>query len=212
MVGIDNGGAMTETAKNDSSDLAQIKVAARKAASAARKAAKQAAGDKASQSVADAFVRSLKPASGAIVSGFLPIGSEIDVLPALEAARGAGCKICLPCVIAPAQPLVFRLWSPGDPLVTEAFGTKAPADSAPAVAPDILIVPMLAFDRAGYRLGYGGGFYDRSLEALRRTKPVTAVGIAFAGQEVDIVPRGVYDQPLDWIVTEAGAFRPAGEE
>ncbi len=212
MVGIDNGGAMTETAKNDSSDLAQIKVAARKAASAVRKAAKQAAGEHAAERVAEIFVSALRPELGTVVSGFLPIGSEIDVLPALEAARGAGCKICLPCVIAPAQPLEFRLWSPGDPLVTEAFGTKAPADSAPAVAPDILIVPMLAFDRAGYRLGYGGGFYDRSLEALRRTKTVTAVGIAFAGQEVDIVPRGVYDQPLDWIVTEAGAFRPAGEE
>lgn len=199
---------MTETAKNDSSDLAQIKVAARKAASKARSAAKQDAGPDAARAVADHFMQALKPAEGRIVSGFLPIGSELNVLPTLEAARAAGCAICLPCVVAPAQPLVFRLWTPGDPLIEEAFGTRAPAESAAAVDPDILIVPLLAFDRAGYRLGYGGGFYDRSLEALRRTKSVTAVGMAFAGQQVELVPRGVYDQPLDWIVTETGAFRP----
>lgn len=202
---------MTETATNDSSDLAEIKVAARKAASAARKTAKRDAGAGAAQAVAENFIKALQPRPGSVVSGFLPIGSELNVLPLLDAVRAVGCAVCLPCVVAPAQPLVFRLWQPGDTLITEPFGTKAPAESAEAVAPDILIVPMLAFDRAGYRLGYGGGFYDRSLEFLRREKSVLAVGAAFSGQEVRTVPRGPFDQALDLVVTEVEAFRPSEE-
>jgi 5-formyltetrahydrofolate cyclo-ligase len=150
----------------------------------------------------------LEPLPGSTVSGFLPIGSEIDPRPALRRLRVMGMNICLPCVVAPDAPLVFRAWEEHDPLVEETFGTKAPAPSAPERDPDILMVPMLAFDGAGYRLGYGGGFYDRSLEALRARKRVTAVGVAFSGQRVDAVPRGPHDQPLDWIVTEGGAFRP----
>lgn len=191
--------------------LAAEKAAARKTASRRRKAARDAAGPGAVASVADSLARDLPLDGRPTVSGFLPIGSEIDVRPALERLRGLGCQICLPCVIAPETPLVFRLWREGDALVTEAFGTRAPAPSAPEVAPDILLVPMLAFDAAGYRLGYGGGFYDRSLDALRARKPVLAVGAAFAGQQVDRVPRGRHDQPLDRIVTEGGMIVPAAE-
>ena len=92
-------------------------------------------------------------------------------------------------------------------MVEETFGTRAPMPDAPEMEPDLLIVPMLAFDRSGFRLGYGGGFYDRTLERLRSMKPVTAVGVAFAGQEVAYVPHDDLDQPLDWIVTEREAIR-----
>ena len=107
--------------------------------------------------------------------------------------------------------MVFRLWKQGDALIEESFGTRAPAATATEVQPDILIVPLLSFDRAGYRLGYGGGFYDRTLEMLRKIKPVLAVGVAYSGQQVDAVLRGPYDQPLDWILTESGGFQPDRE-
>lgn len=142
------------------------------------------------------------------VSGFLPIGSEIDTRPLLQQVLDRGGDICLPAVIQRDHPLQFRQWRDGDLLIDEDFGTKAPAPTAKVVQPDILIVPLLAFDRAGYRLGYGGGFYDRSLEQLRRNKPVLAVGVAFAGQESGSVPRDENDQPLDWIITEREAFQP----
>lgn len=188
--------------------IASEKAAARKAASRQRKEARAAAGPDAATTVADILARDLPASGGVTVSGFLPIGSEIDVRPALERLRALGCDICLPCVVAPDTPLVFRRWREGDPLVTEAFGTRAPAPDAPVVEPDILLVPMLAFDAAGYRLGYGGGFYDRSLDALRARKAVLAVGVAFDGQRVAAVPRGPFDQPLDRIATETGMLVP----
>ncbi|HUF44987.1 MAG TPA: 5-formyltetrahydrofolate cyclo-ligase, partial [Aestuariivirgaceae bacterium] len=115
----------------------------------------------------------------------------------------------LPVVVARGQPLVFRAWAPGNPTVAGIWSIPVPLESAPELEPDVLIVPMLAFDGEGYRLGYGGGFYDRTLARLRAIKPVVAVGAAFAGQEVAQVPRGPHDEPLDWIVTEHGPKRPA---
>jgi len=115
----------------------------------------------------------------------------------------------LPCVEAAGAPLVFREWSPGDDLVEEPFGTRAPAPAATRHDPDVLLVPLLAFDRSGYRLGYGGGFYDRTLEALRAIKSISAVGVAYAAQEVQAVPRGERDQPVDLIVTEREVIRPS---
>ena len=201
---------MTESMIGNGADLAADKAAARKTASAARKTARGTAGPDAARRLADRFLAALAPGAGAVVSGFLPIGSEIDPGPAMARLRATGCRICLPCVVAPGTPLVFRLWREGDPLVAENFGTRAPSPDAEAVQPDILMVPMLAFDAAGYRLGYGGGFYDCSLAALRARKPVLAVGVAYEGQRVGAVPRGPRDQPLDWIVTDQGACR-AGE-
>jgi len=192
---------------DDEKSLDDVKVAARKSASSARKAARDAAGPDAATRVARHLLSGIPMTGGATISGFLPIGSEIDVRPALEEALVAGHDVCLPCVIAAGEPLVFRRWREGDTLVKEDFGTQAPSPNAPELKPDILLVPMLAFDEDGYRLGYGGGFYDRSLEALRREKPVLAVGVAYAGQRVDRVPRGPYDQPLDWVITEDGALQ-----
>ena len=110
-------------------------------------------------------------------------------------------------VIAKNTPLVFRQWAPGDALVLGRWNIKVPPEEAPEVLPDVLLVPLLAFDRRGFRLGYGGGFYDRTLEKLRTLKKVTAIGIAYAGQEVDAVPYEEFDQRLDWIMTEKESFK-----
>jgi 5-formyltetrahydrofolate cyclo-ligase len=136
------------------------------------------------------------------LSGYLPIRSEID--PRLAMAAHAG-PVGVPVIDGPGLPLRFRCWAPGAVLVPGAFGALIPQTGADLV-PKVLIVPLLAWDRQGYRLGYGGGFYDRTLELLRRTGPVTAVGLAFAGQECSAVPRDAFDQPLDALITEDGVL------
>lgn len=192
----------------DSDQLAAEKAAARKAASARRRAFHAENAESAVETLTTNVLNALAPRAGQVVSLFLSIGSEVSLVPLMRRLERLGVVVVLPCVVAPATPLVFRRWKEGDPLVTEKFGTKAPAPEAEAFDPDILIVPMLAFDRAGYRLGYGGGFYDRSLEGLRKHKQVTAAGVAYSAQEMDVVPRGKFDQPLDWVITEAEAFQP----
>ena len=136
-------------------------------------------------------------------SVFTALGDEIDVKPLLAQLHAAGHPIGLPVVLGKGQPLVFRAWHPGLALVAGGFKTEVPPQSSPELVPQVLIVPLLAFDAEGYRLGYGGGFYDRTLEKLRKSgaRPL-AVGVAFAAQHVARVPRDAYDQPVDWIVTE----------
>ena len=152
------------------------------------------------------FLDSLGFANGAVVSGYLPVDDEFDVVPFLAAANRHGCATGLPFVSGKGEPLVFRAWAPGDALVDGALNIPVPPDDAPVVVPSLLLVPMLAFDAAGYRLGYGGGFYDRTLVLLKTSNPSTlAVGVAYAAQQVDAVPRNHFDQPLDWIITEEGA-------
>ncbi len=140
--------------------------------------------------------------SGAIVSGFMPLKSEINPLPLLRKLAEAGARLALPVVAGKGQPLIMRGWAFGAPLASGVWGIKEPVADAPAVDPDILIVPLLAFDRRGYRLGYGSGYYDMTLTALRATKPVAAVGIAYAAQEVDTVPITPRDARLDLVLTE----------
>ena len=188
-------------------ELSQIKAQARKAASSRRKAA-FAEDDGSAITKIEALFRDMEPANARVISGFLPIGSEIDLRPMLASLGEDGHCIVLPCVVGNEMPLKFRAWKLGDPLVKENFGTVAPADTAPEHAPDIILAPMLAFDRKGYRLGYGGGFYDRSLEMLRKTKQVLAIGVAYAAQEVEDVPHDGLDQPLDMIITEEEIIRP----
>lgn len=142
-----------------------------------------------------------------IVSGFYPYRSEISTLPLLERLAAEGWQTALPIVLGPGMPLQFRAWKPGDAMGKGEWDIPIPLETAPEVLPDVLFVPLLAFDRAGYRLGYGGGFYDRTLAKLRAIKPVTAIGTAYAGQQVEDVPRGEYDAPLDWILTEEGPFK-----
>lgn len=143
----------------------------------------------------------------AIVSGFYPFRSEISTLPLLSALAAQGFMTALPIVMGEGLPLVFRQWREGDDMGKGDWDIPIPLDSAPEVLPDVLFVPLLAFDQQGYRLGYGGGFYDRTLAKLRAIKPVVAIGTAYSGQQVDEVPRGEFDAPLDWILTEKGPMR-----
>lgn len=143
------------------------------------------------------------------VSAFLPIGSEIDTLPTMRALADMGHVTALPVVMGKGQPLIFRKWFVGEKLVPAAFGTSEPQPSEPEIIPDVILAPMLAFDSDGYRLGYGGGFYDRTIEKLEQAGPVTTIGIAFSAQRVDTVPRGPHDKPLQWIATESGLIKTA---
>ena len=183
------------------------KAALRKSAGRRRKAAAAAAAGDVAAALRRAFEAVPQPTAPTTVSGYWPIGSEIDPLPILEAYDASGHTLGLPVVEAPARPLLFRRWRPGNVLHAAGFGLQEPDASSPAVTPRLLLVPLLAFDRAGYRLGYGGGFYDRTLAKLRAADPgCLAVGLAYAAQEVEAVPREATDQPLDWIVTETEAI------
>jgi 5-formyltetrahydrofolate cyclo-ligase len=155
------------------------------------------------------FQASVHLPRGAVVSGYWPLPGELDIRPLMQQIHEAGHRIALPVVKAKGQPLFFRHWTPGTALIQGAFKVMTPPEGAPELEPQVLLVPMLAFDAAGYRLGYGGGFYDRTLEKRRHEAhsghPVLAIGIAFAAQETESLPRGPFDQRLDWIATEAWA-------
>lgn len=142
-----------------------------------------------------------------ILAGYWPFGSEMDVRPALVALDRTGVLLTLPEVVAKERPLRFRAWRPDEALVEGDHGTFHPLTTAPLMRPDVLLVPLLAFDRQGYRLGWGGGYYDRTLELLRKTGECVAIGVAYSAQEVDEVPRDAYDQPLDWVITEQQAIK-----
>jgi 5-formyltetrahydrofolate cyclo-ligase len=146
-------------------------------------------------------------ASCKVVSAFFPYKSEIDTRPLLGKLASEGWTTCLPIVIALSAPLIFRRWMPGQPTTPGTWDIPQPTDDAALVEPDVLLVPMMAFDRVGYRLGYGGGFYDRTLEVLRAKKTITAIGVAYSAQEVDSVAHGDHDQTLDYILTEKGLLK-----
>jgi 5-formyltetrahydrofolate cyclo-ligase len=141
----------------------------------------------------------------AIVSGFWPIKDEIDVRPLMAELSREGCRLALPVVLGRGQPLLFRAWQPGDPLEAGVFGTLQPSARHETVEPDALLVPLLACDGDGWRLGYGGGFYDRTLQGLRARRKVTAMGVGFDAQLVAEVPHGPDDQRLDWMLTDRRA-------
>jgi 5-formyltetrahydrofolate cyclo-ligase len=164
----------------------------------------------AAQRVINQILRTFAPKPGTILSAFWSIGDEIEIQPLLHAAHALGCLCALPVVTAPRSPLTFRSWQPGTELIVSAFGIPEPGPERPEVTPDISIVPLLAFDRDGYRLGYGGGFFDRTIALMRsrpRVRPYIAAGVGFAGQEMAHVPREPHDERLDWIITEAEVIR-----
>ncbi|MDP6189650.1 MAG: 5-formyltetrahydrofolate cyclo-ligase [Gammaproteobacteria bacterium] len=136
------------------------------------------------------------------VSGFWPLAEELDTLPLLHALHTAGHQILLPVMQGAGKPLVFATWAPGDTLVTASFNTLEPASNQPRMVPNVMFCPLLAFDRKGYRMGYGGGFYDRSIAQIKASQKLLTIGVAFAAQEVDSIITGPYDMPLDKIVTE----------
>ena len=141
-----------------------------------------------------------------ILAGYWPMSTEMDVRPALVALDRIGVLMTLPEVAGKDRPLRFRAWSPDEALVEGDHGTFHPTSDAPLMRPDVLLVPMLAFDRRGYRIGWGGGYYDRTIEVLRKVGGCTAIGVAYGVQEVDEVPTDEYDQRLDWIITEQEAI------
>ena len=138
------------------------------------------------------------------VGAYCAQGTELDPGPILQAILDLNPKAqaALPVAAEKDAPLIFRLWRPGDPLKADAYGIPSPLPTAPQVLPNLMLTPVLAFDRKGGRLGQGGGHYDRTLANLRRQRPVFVLGVAFAGQEIDEVPMGIHDQRLDAIVTE----------
>ncbi|EEW26316.1 5-formyltetrahydrofolate cyclo-ligase [Rhodobacter ferrooxidans] len=179
--------------------LAAEKAATRTAAFATRKAAFAAGQGQAAELLADW----LAPHAGKVLAGYMAMRTEIDPTAAMAAHRG---PVCVPVIAGPAQPLKFREWTPGCEMIPGEFGALIPAEGA-WLDPQVLIVPLLAFDARGYRLGYGGGFYDRSLQGLRARHPVLATGFAFAAQQIPQVPIDATDQRLDAILTESGPVR-----
>jgi 5-formyltetrahydrofolate cyclo-ligase len=152
--------------------------------------------------LAEALLARHAPPEGAIIAGYWPMGDEMDPRPLMLALAARGHALALPVTPPRGQPLGFRAWAPGEGLRPGPMGTSEPAKGA-LLRPDILLVPLLAFDRAGRRLGYGGGYYDRTLAALPGAK---AIGIAYAGQEMAEVPAGPQDFRLPLIATEAGVI------
>ncbi|WP_294622234.1 5-formyltetrahydrofolate cyclo-ligase [uncultured Roseovarius sp.] len=181
-------------------DLTAIKAEARKAAFARRKAAHEAAGPGAAGHLSQV----LAGHRGVPLSGYMPIRTEIDPVPAMEEAAAHG-PVGVPVIQGKGLPLKFSRWEPGCALKEGPFGAMIP-ERDDFLEPEILIVPLVAFDRHGGRLGYGGGFYDRTLELLRSKRPTLAIGFAYAAQESDNLPLEPTDQPLDMIVTESGVL------
>jgi 5-formyltetrahydrofolate cyclo-ligase len=162
----------------------------------------------AAKAVAEHFFQSVPLAPGDIVAGYWRIKDEMDCQPILVRLMDSFQPVCLPVVLGDQQPLELRLWEQGTPLYEAGFGTLAPSELSPQVEPDVIVMPLLGYDKRGTRLGYGGGYYDRTLKRL--SKRPRLVGIAFAAQELDDIPREAHDVPLDLIITEHGArnFEP----
>jgi 5-formyltetrahydrofolate cyclo-ligase len=183
------------------SSLAGQKAALRRAALVRRDALPAAERQAAAEAIAARpFPLALKP--GVVVSGFMPLKSEINPLPLMRKLAGGGASLALPVVAGRGKPLIMRAYAIGEPLAAGVWGIREPKADAPEVEPDILLVPLLAFDRKGNRIGYGAGYYDMTINRLRGLKTVVAVGIAYAAQEVPEVPVMPRDARLDLVLTE----------
>jgi 5-formyltetrahydrofolate cyclo-ligase len=154
------------------------------------------------------FLRLAQP--GTAVSGFSSLPDEFRAWPLLRRLHGEGQALAMPVMQGKGLPLVFRAWAPGDAMDKAVWGIAEPKADKPALEPDIVLVPLLAFDAAGQRLGYGGGYYDRTLRDLRARKPIVAVGLAYDEQRIDAVPHLDYDERLDWVLRPSGPLRCTG--
>lgn len=155
------------------------------------------------KAAAEHFFKAVSFAPTDIIAGYWRIKDEMDCQPILVRLMDSLQPVCLPAVLGDDQPLSLRLWEPHMPLYEAGFGTLAPAEFAPLVEPDLIIMPLLGFDARGTRLGYGGGYYDRTLARLQKRPRL--IGLAFASQELEAIPRESHDIPLDMVVTEQGA-------
>ena len=197
------------TSTNESVDPADEKQVFRRAATKTRKRLfeQQTQADTAIAAHAAAL---LEQFGRGIYAAYLPIRSELSPLPLIARLADLSVQTAMPITPAPGNPLDFRLWAPGDMLEDGPYDTKQPAAKAPVCVPDVILTPMLAFDSGCWRLGYGGGFYDRSIGGLRQHgHAVTAIGIAFSGQQIEQVPTGPYDMALDAVLTPDGLIMPA---
>jgi 5-formyltetrahydrofolate cyclo-ligase len=203
--------AVSADPENPETSVVEAKARARAHAHGARAKAFVAA-PAAGAHVRDRFLSELLPSlnhrDGVIVAGYIPVRDELDPRPLLFAMEERGYPLAAPSVVGRGAPLVFRRWDVYASLAPGHFGIPEPPPHAPVVEPDLLLVPLLAFDRRGHRLGYGRGYYDRTLAGLRARRPIIAVGLAFAAQEVLSLPISDDDQRLDWIVTEAALIHP----
>ena len=181
------------------------KVTLRAAALAKRDALSSAQRDAAALAIA---ARGLPVAirPGMVVSGYSPIRSELDPIPLMRALAAQGARLALPVIAARDRPLSFRAWSSGDRLARGPFGILEPLPEAAELIPDIVLVPLAAFDRLGHRIGYGAGHYDRTLPLLRAARDIVTIGMAFAAQEIAVVPALPHDVALDYVLTETQSF------
>ncbi|MFT4277236.1 MAG: 5-formyltetrahydrofolate cyclo-ligase [Rhodopseudomonas sp.] len=141
---------------------------------------------------------------GTVVAGYAPIRGELDPFPMMQALAARGARLALPVVTGRGTPLLFRTWRDSDPLPRSALGIREPSPDAAEVTPDIVLVPLAAFDGNGHRIGYGAGHYDCTLEDLRARGPVVTIGLAFAMQQIPAVPADAHDVVLDYVLTEQG--------
>ena len=165
------------------------------------------AGPLAGDLLAGQFLEAIEMAAGEAVAGYWPMRQEIDPVPLMKRLFAAGQAVALPVIEKPEKTLSFRAWEPGQVLEDAEFGTSQPPPDAAVLRPKVLLVPLLAFDDRGFRLGYGGGYYDRTIAALRQRGELLAVGIAYDAQQVERVPDEDFDQRLDWVVTENAAWK-----
>lgn len=182
--------------------LEEAKDALRKQAHAVRAALSEDARIEAAKAVADHFFETVAYAPEDVIAGYWRIRDELDCQPILVRLMDSGQKVVLPVVEGDEAPLDLRVWEADAPLYEAGFGTLAPSDLAPRAIPDLVLMPLLGFDGEGTRLGYGGGYYDRTLAVLPK-KPLL-IGLAFAAQELSFIPREAHDVPLDAVVTETG--------
>jgi len=157
--------------------------------------------------VSEAGLNLMKRLHARTVAGYHPISSELDVLPLLRVLHEAGYALALPVTPKEKGPLAFRQWSPSDELTKGRFGILAPIVHKPDVTPDAILLPLLAFDKMGHRLGYGGGYYDKTLRLLRMSTEIVAIGVAYDEQETDALSNEEHDEVLDWLLTPSGARR-----
>jgi 5-formyltetrahydrofolate cyclo-ligase len=150
------------------------------------------------------------PQKPCVVSGFSSLPDEFRAWPLLRRLHGEGYALAMPVMQGKGLPLVFRAWAPGDAMDKAVWGIAEPKADKPVLEPDIVLVPLLAFDAPGWRLGYGGGYYDRTLRGLRARKSIVAIGLAYDESQVDAVPHLDYDERLDWVLRPSGPLRCVG--
>ncbi len=183
-----------------------LKAAARRRARIRRAAVPAAVRDGAGARAAEHFLAAIPLSPKSIISAYWPLGDELDSRPLLHALFRAGHGVALPVVRGAGQALCFRVWRPGDAMAKSSFGVSEPLEGAAEVTPNVVAAPFLAYNAQGFRLGYGGGYYDRTLRALRQSVPgLLAVGLGYAAQAMAALPYDDHDEALNWLVNERGA-------